>query len=158
MPDFVILRVNQLGSGQTSPLTFQDCLGNDVTDNVISLFSYSPPPINHDIPSVVDEPVKIPGVDSADQQDPSNQNKQNNDFDITPPKTQAFKPEPPIIEPSVELQPAVNVAEAGVQRSSHTRQQVERYIPLITGKKYSYTAVQLANKKYDHLFAMMAED
>ena len=28
----------------------------------------------------------------------------------------------------------------------------------MTGKKYSYIAVQLANQKYDHLFAMMAED
>ena len=66
MPNFVILRVIQLGSGQPSPLTFQDHLGNDVTDDVISPSSYSPPPINHDIPGVVDEPVKKLGVDLAE--------------------------------------------------------------------------------------------
>ena len=28
----------------------------------------------------------------------------------------------------------------------------------MSGKKYSYTATQIANQKYDHLFTMMEED
>ena len=32
---------------------------------------------------------------------------------------------------------------------------MERYVLLMTGKKNSYAAMQLANQKYDYLFAMM---
>ena len=37
------------------------------------------------------------------------------------------------------------------------RQPVEKYVPSMISKKYSYAALQLANQKYDHLFEMMEE-
>ena len=50
------------------------------------------------------------------------------------------------------------VAEMEVYRSSQARQPVEQYVPLMSGKKYSYAATQIANQKYDHFFATMEED
>ena len=66
MPNSVISRVNQLGSGQPSSISFQDHLVNDVGNDVFSP-SYSPPTVDYDIPTVVDQAVKIPGVDLGHQ-------------------------------------------------------------------------------------------
>ena len=81
--------------GQQSSFVFQDRHGQDVNDNN-NVPTSSLPPINDNIPGVVDEAVEIPGVDmgNADPFDEPN----NNDSNVMPPAKEAFESNPPIVD------------------------------------------------------------
>ena len=88
IPQNVIEQVTQLGIGQLTHMVFQDRTGMNIFDAVHDVHpDPSPsPPIEYDIPGMVDERVEIPGVD-ADIEAPTydiNDTNNENDFEIMP--------------------------------------------------------------------------
>ena len=165
MPDTVIARVNKLGRDQPEQLVFTDRHGNLIGDHDIPGVVPEYPPILADeepdevyddpIPGV-DDVVEIPGVDAG--ADETNQAPQI--IEIDDPDT--VQPDPPPIEPKEAQFPAGDpqepptaaaqppepapVAPTELRRSTRARIQPSRYVPSMSGTKYSYAAAQIADE------------
>ena len=162
MPDEVIERVNHLSRDQPELITFADRHGNPIGDQDPDITDDGDEDAN--IPGVLANDGELPGVDAGeDNEDHAPPNIfDGDDDDLHPqeiPEPEFNLDEPNIVQPEepqlIEQQPGnaeVPVIEELVQqqevngprRSTHVRQQEQRYVPSMRGNRYQYAAAQLA--------------
>jgi hypothetical protein len=161
MPDLGIARVNELGSNQLAIMTFTDHHGRPVGDLEIS----GVPPDGDDdeeqqeLPALIDNAIKIPGVDVDGLENPAPQNVEIND-DIN-----NLEADQPLVEvETVKEEEGVPVLQApapvlqapaptSVEPTKPTRElrrstrekskSAPEYIPSLSGTKYNYAVTQL---------------
>ena len=187
MTDAVIARIGLLAVGQPSHPVVTDRRGRPIGEAVREHFDYDNSEADDDLPGVhlpnTDVSAKIPGVGTIDQDptpdDPIDDDVDvGNDFGIDEPQdteelvqNDNVAVEPVAVEPveadlgAVEFPVGgtgdgnVPSAPAGVRRSTRERKPVVNYKPGMTGKKYSFAAMELittelglsyCNDSYEH--------
>jgi hypothetical protein len=189
MTDAVIACIGLLAVGQPSHPVVTDRKGRPIGNVAMEHFDYDNSEADDDLPGVhlpnTDDSAEIPGVGTIDQvptaDDPIDDDVDiGNDFGIDEPQDTEelvhqdnVAVEPVAVEPVVADLGAVeslvggtgdgnvNVpsAPAGVRRSTRERKPVANYKPGMTGKKYSFAAMELiatklglsyCNDSYEH--------
>ena len=127
--------------------------------------SPSSTPDAYNIPGVVQEAIKTPGVDDDTQynviesaNDVDNVIESANDVDSFEPTIHDSKANlpPPAMEPSI-IETPTEAIQPDIRGSVLIRQPTQRYVLTTTSKKYSYAATQIDQMKYEHLFATIEE-
>jgi hypothetical protein len=129
MPNMVIARINKLGEGQPKLLIFHNCSGCKIGDMDKNLLPEMEPQVGFDIPGVIWDFVKIPGVDMGG--DDVTPQLENCDLNFTPPQNEQQAPnqEPTMTEPTANTSdPAISapalvavLPPEGQRRSKRTR-------------------------------------
>jgi hypothetical protein len=170
MTDAVIACIGLLAVGQPSHPVFTDRQGRPIGDVAIKHFDYESHEADDELPGVhlpeSDESAEIPGVGTIDQDltvdDPIDDDVDVGvDFGIDEPQDAAelVQPDNDAAEQPVVFEPMVAElgateslvggtgdvpsAPAGVRRSTRERKSVVNYKPGMTGKKYSFAAMEL---------------
>jgi hypothetical protein len=160
MPNTVIAWINTLGEGQPKLLIFHDCGGRKIGDMDKNALPKMGQEVDYDIPGVIGDLVKIPGVDmGGDDVTPKLDYDPELDYDLnfTPPQDeqQTHNQEPITTVPTANTSdpvisaptPVAVLPPEGQRRLTRTRQTVQRYVPSTRGTTYSYAATQLAANK-----------
>jgi len=173
MPSTVIARVNELATDQPQLLTFYDRRGREIGDTDAEYLTpsnntqYKTPGVV-ETPGVIDEDVKITGVDMDNtdntQYDPDIPPADNapkllepTESTEAPAPATALDPNPSTVQ---ELEPSIRQASpvkkekpaatttttppTATRRSTRTSNKPQSYQPSMTGKSYQYAATQLA--------------
>jgi hypothetical protein len=183
MPNTVIVQINTLGEGQPKLLIFHDHSGRKMGDMDKNALPKMGQEVDFDIPGVIGDLVKIPGVDmGGDDVTTELDYEPELDYDLnfTPPQDEQQTPnqEPITTVPTANTSdpvisaptPVAVLPPEGQRRLMQTRQPVQRYVPSTRGTTYSYAATQLAANKtngnkekekpnpYLYTFLMMKND
>ncbi len=168
MPSNVIQRVNDMAHDQPRLLTFADQDGNEIAPE---LDIHDEIPIPHEIPGVIEDVTKIPGVDTEIQIEPSEIKENKNDLgNMTTPTDEAITSDdsPPTFEnnddtsghndntptddtmrpPDTKPKPSTPPVES-TRRSSRIKKAPQSFIPSMKGKSYGYSAAQVESKEHD---------
>ena len=167
MPDMVITCINTLGADQPEQLIFTDQCGCLIGDNKIPGV---PPeyPVDDEVDG--DDPlpdVNLPGVDDAVDaikadlfEDQAPPNEIIDDLNIPEPDPAPIEPDPIPQEPATAQEPQMQAEEPPVplptpHQSAHMRTEPKRYVPSLTGTKYSYMVTQFKEEDVLHPDAHM---
>ena len=157
MPQSVIDRVNAMAADQPKIITFLDKHGMEIGDELDVI---TPPETLYQLPGVVGDIAKIPGVDTASAiEDTAVEDKTDgkmNDLINMP------QDDPPLVDdggidfnpelinqwPTLATMPTAMVTDpTGVpelpQQSKRIRKQVQKYVPLMKGKSYELSLIHI---------------
>jgi hypothetical protein len=148
MPDLVIARVNSLGSNEPHQMRFTDRYGRLIGDiEIPGVDSNEDKDDNFPgVAPVIEDYIKIPGVDVVGQYITSPKIVENNDLDIPQdePATIEVAPTQAVKAPETPAQVALPANAPGLRRYTRVRSQDKPgYAPSMTGSKYSYAVTHL---------------